>query len=908
MKSFRSRNWAICRWLVTTTTACACFAQVSVLTQHNDSARTGANLKETTLNTHNVNGGSFGALFSYKVDGQVYAQPLYVPNLIGGNLAPGKSVVYVATMHNKVYAFDADSNTTIWERTLAPYVKISDLQRDLFPTCQFFCDPVPVPGCCDGYQDTHDAVGIVSTPAISLRQKAIYVVALTKTPSGYAHLLYALDLVSGTLKPGSPMPISGGAISQIEKKTIKFGSLVQLQRAGLLLLPRRGQADGGEMLVMAFASYGDVDKYQGWVFGYDAATLQQLGVFVDDNLCDHCDKAKGGIWQAGQGVAADELAFLYFMTGNGDFEPAGIPAGNWALGDSVVSLDAGLALHDFFSPSNNKDLNNSDSDLGSAGPLLIPGTGLLVGGGKEGRLYLLRRAGLGGFAGCGNSGAVQNFQATGIINSKGDLPPIWGDFIASNGIDAFIQTITGSLAFLFGDHKSELTFHIHGSPVFWSNDKESRVYLWGENDWLRAYKFDGKTFPLSRDFFWPDPKTTLDELAREATVLSPFQANTLVIVWTGTGDGFLNVMQSPIGQCFSGKTVLSDPSVDARSDHQPGVAFGNGVLSLAWTGTDSKLSFIRTFNLQKFVDKRVPDEQSDHGPALAFGNNRFFVAWTGTDQKLNIMSSTNGVDFSNKFVVPIQESDAGPGLSFINGRLYLLWKGVSNNKLNIMEFFPSTKVSPTGNFVILDERSDFAPSLVGDTLSSRVYLAWTGRHKFLTFDIDRRLNLEVWPNITTLFMKPKTGRKFVLFDTSEAGPILTMFKDQLYTGWTGTDDKPNAAQMFHPEALTSEVNAPKGMPGGMLSISAADVHLESGIVWASLPKQGNANHNIVPGMLRAFDASTLRELWNSGMCPVRDEVGDFAKFSPPTIANGKVYLATFSGQVRVYGLNPGSCH
>ena len=168
----------------------------------------------------------------------------------------------------------------------------------------------------------------------------------------------------------------------------------------------------------------------------------------------------------------------------------------------------------------------------------------------------------------------------------------------------------------------------------------------------------------------------------------------------------------------------------------------------------------------------------------------------------------------------------------------------------------------------------------------------------------------MWPDVNGLFSdpggcSPQGGRKQVLFDTSRAGPALATFQDQLYVGWAGTDERPDLAALLHPEAVTSSVAAPKGMPGGFLSVSADGRDVRTGIVWASLPRKGDANDATVPGVLRAFDATTLAELWNSEKCGGgRDRVGDFAKDVAPTIANGKVYLATFSGQVQVYGMNP----
>ena len=230
---------------------------VIVATQHNDNQRTGANLQETALRVDNVNVGQFGKLLEFPVDGQVYGQPLYVPNAIGA-----RNVVYVATMHNSVYAFDADEPPgppapppPLWSRNLGPSVPLPDSAI----------------GGGAGYRDLQTEIGILSTPVVSLPHNAIYAVAFTKETDGFHYRLHALDLQTGRELFGGPRTIEasadGSGAGSVNGR-ILFQSHQQNQRPALLL------SNGA--IYVCFASFGDHGDYHGWVLGYDAGTLAPL--------------------------------------------------------------------------------------------------------------------------------------------------------------------------------------------------------------------------------------------------------------------------------------------------------------------------------------------------------------------------------------------------------------------------------------------------------------------------------------------------------------------------------------------------------------------------------------------------------------------------------------------------------
>ena len=335
-------------------------AQVSVLTQHNDVGRTGQNLNESILSTSNVKVSTFGKLFWRTVDGHIYAQPLYVANLnIQGST---RNVVYVATEHNSVYAFDADDPalaTPLWHINLGTPVPSQDV-------CTISGDTDP--GDCP-YLDIPPEIGITSTPVIDPVAGIIYVVAKTKniSNSSYHFSLHALDLKTGIEQLGGPVEITGqvtGGGAGNSGGVVTFDPTFHLQRPGLLLL--------NGVIYLGFGSVGDISTFHGWLMGYDATTLQQVSIF---NVTP--DGKDGGIWAAGYGLASDGVSNIYLMTGNGNFD-ANVSGRDY--GDSILKMStaSGLSVADYFTPSNQATLFSNDLDVGSGGPMLLPGTNMLV--------------------------------------------------------------------------------------------------------------------------------------------------------------------------------------------------------------------------------------------------------------------------------------------------------------------------------------------------------------------------------------------------------------------------------------------------------------------------------------------------------------------------------------------------
>jgi len=386
-----------------------------ILTYHYDNSRAGAITNETTLTLLNVNPNNFGKLFTYDVDGYVYAQALVATNVS----IPGQgvhNVLFVATEHDTVYAFDADNYvpTPYWTNSfINPAAGI-----------------IPVPGG-DAQGNIVPEAGITATPVIDPATGTIYVEARTKETSGttvrYVHRLHALSISTGlertnfnspvvitsTNYPGSGTP---GSNDTDGAGHVLWNPLREHCRPALLL------ANG--LVYLAYASPGDHPPYYGWVFAYDAHTLAQSGVF---NVAPNA--GYGGIWMTGNGPAADDKGNIYLNTGNGSYDT------NNDYGDSYLKLNGtnGLGLVDYFTPYNQASLNSGDIDVSSAGLLLLPDSAgsashphLLLGGSKANTIYLLDRDNLGRFNSSSDSQIVQS-----LPNAVGGM---WSSPAYFNGI------------------------------------------------------------------------------------------------------------------------------------------------------------------------------------------------------------------------------------------------------------------------------------------------------------------------------------------------------------------------------------------------------------------------------------------------------------------------------------------
>jgi len=406
---------------------------VSVLTQHDDIARTGQNLQEMALTVASVASARFGKIFSRAVDDQVYSQPL----LVAGVDLPGRgptNVLYVATVNDTVYAFDADdpsADAPIWKRSFLDGTAIPVRNTDMT-------------GACNGhYTDFTGNIGVVGTPVIDPSTGTLYAVARTHEGTKFVQRLHAISIVDGTERPSSPVEIIASVPGTGEGGTlIAFDPLKENQRPALLLL--------NGIVYIGFAGHCDWGPYHGWILGYDATTLTRE---VVHNTTPGGNA--GGVWQSGQGPSSDGQD-LFVITGNGTVGEGGDPRVTTNRGESFMKLrrsGSSLKVESFFTPYNYADLELGDLDLGTAGLLLIPGTRLGVSGGKQGILYVV------------------------------DIDDMGGLTSSTTTDDNVIQT------FAIGP-----PYRIAGSPIFWKGPSKSFVYVWGDSTPLVALPFLGASY------------------------------------------------------------------------------------------------------------------------------------------------------------------------------------------------------------------------------------------------------------------------------------------------------------------------------------------------------------------------------------------------------------------------------
>jgi hypothetical protein len=414
-------------------------AQVSVWTYHNDNHRTGLNTNETLLNLTNVNSTSFGRHFTNAVDGCVYAQPLYVPGVV----IPGQgrhNVLFIATEHNTVYAFDAETPAAagglLWKTNLGTSAAT--------PNSNFG-------NRYGAYSDIIPEVGITGTPVIDVAAGTLYVDAFTHEGASYFHRLHALNITNGTERSFSPVmvtaSVAGNGVDSVSGR-VTFNAQQENQRCALTL------ANG--IVYLAFAGYSDTDPYHGWIIGFSTTNLAQLTNYVFNTTPNSTVAAYGanageaGIWMSGGGLSVDDNNNLFFEVGNGIFNVTNGSAGT-EYGDSFIKLSTtnGLAVADYFTPWNQFTLQANDTDLGSGGLLLLPDQPgafphELLGAGKQGEIYVINRDQM--------TSGNRHFDATNTI-----------DFV----VQTDLGKITGS----------------YDTPAYFNG----RIYYAGTKDFLKAF-------------------------------------------------------------------------------------------------------------------------------------------------------------------------------------------------------------------------------------------------------------------------------------------------------------------------------------------------------------------------------------------------------------------------------------
>ena len=355
---------------------------------------------------------------------------VYAQPLVVGRVSIGDgshNIALIATVNNTLYAYDGDDGTLYWQKNFtAPGMRP--------PT------HLDMTGACSGsYTDFSGNIGIVGTPVIDAGTGTMYFVARSTTGTNFVQYLHAVNIVDGSEMPGSPTKItaiSTGTGDGSFNGVITFDPQRQNQRQGLTLL-------NGTVYV-SFSSHCDWGPYHGWILGYDASSMQQRVVYNDTP-----NGYAGGLWESGTGMAADATGNLYVVTGNGTVGDAGDPTSPTNRGSSALKLTptgSTLRVASYFTPFNYQFLNDNDLDYGGMGALLIPNSALFLTGGKDGNLYLLNKDDMGGY-----------------------LP-------SSNQVQQVVPTSGNA--------------NMHCQAAYYKGSAKEFVYVWSENDPLRAIPFD----------------------------------------------------------------------------------------------------------------------------------------------------------------------------------------------------------------------------------------------------------------------------------------------------------------------------------------------------------------------------------------------------------------------------------
>jgi hypothetical protein len=503
----------------------------AVVTYHNDNARTGKNLNETTLTLANVNATSFGKLFVIATDGKVDAQPLYLPNLNTPSHGT-HNILYVASEHGTVYGVDADTGSAVWQvSTLLSGEKPSDDQ-----------------GC----SQVTPEIGVTATPVIDSSagpHGTIYVVAMSKDGSGnYHQRLHALDVTTGAEQFGGPQEIQAsfpGKGDNSSGGSVAFAPGKYEERAGLLLV--------NGIVYTAWTSHCDSRPYTGWVISYDQNTLAQVSVL---NVTPN--GSEGAIWMAGAGPAADTSGNVYLLDANGVFDATldarGFP-NQGDFGNAFLKISTNnkqLAVADYFEMFNQASENAADADLGSGGALVLPDLNdstekarhLAVGAGKDGNIYLVDRDAMGGF----NPKSNNIYQQVSGALSGGvfSMPAYFNNTLYYGAVNDRVKAFAISQARL-ATAPSSLTSHkfpYPGATPSISANGTSNAILWvAENDdpaVLHAYDATNLATELYNSAQADDDR---DELSEGNKFIVPTVVNGKVYVGTINGVGVFGLLK-----------------------------------------------------------------------------------------------------------------------------------------------------------------------------------------------------------------------------------------------------------------------------------------------------------------------------------------------------------------------------
>ncbi|CAN5421532.1 hypothetical protein BH10BAC3_BH10BAC3_31340 [soil metagenome] len=605
----------------------ACFAQpsVSVITQHNNVNRTGWNNKEMVLNHVLLTSNKFGCIGTLAVDDEIYAQPLIANNISIGTYTG--SVLYIATVNNTLYAFnaaDASDAVPLWQVSLNKYGQrapgIFDLKDNQYGA-----------PCGGNYRDFSGRMGIVGTPVIDTNSLTLFVVTKTIDEQGnFYSYLNAIDLKTGAHKSGSPQLITAqingtgeGSVNGVLPYNAKYAN----QRPGLLLYKNT--------VYVATASHCDWGPYHGWIMGFDAASLVLKYTY---NATPN--GWAGGIWMAGQGPSVGDDGNIYLVTGNGTTSDDNTDL-TGGRSESLVKLSPDLKLLDWFTPANFEYLDQQDLDYGCDGALIIPNSPYTISGSKEGISY------------------VVDYNQMGRFNAANAL-------------------VKDTLEF---NPNRQGYVHIHGSPVYAGLTNGEFVYAWAETFKLRQFSFNRNTGSFSKTFLQGNRNLDNGMPGAMLSISSNNNDTASAIVWASfPTSGNANNMVRPgtlaaynaadvsAGELWSSELNSRDkvgkfakfnsPTVANGKLYQPtfsnavkvygalcnsslnGQEYGSGTgLRADYFSASSPEAPFDNASLVK-LDENINFNWGDASPATGISKDVFKVRWTGTLQALTTETYT----------------------------------------------------------------------------------------------------------------------------------------------------------------------------------------------------------------------------------------------------------------------------
>jgi hypothetical protein len=692
--------------------ASASSAQVNVVTQRNDNGRTGQNTKESLLTPANVNSSQFGLLFALPVDGQVYAQPLYV----AGVHIPGSgthNVVYVATEHDTVYAFDADSNgganqAPLWQASMLSAAHGAAPGATTVSSLLICDDIVP-------------EYGITGTPVIDPTAGVLYVVSFTEEGASFVLRLHALNIATGAEMTGSPVAIQAqvsGIGNGSSGGVLKFDPKWENQRPGLLLL--------NGVLYIGFASHADNGDWHGWLLSYNPTTLAQIAA-----LCVSPNGVGSGFWMSGDGLAADVIdpvghpfGRIFAVTGNGDVTAATPYSNSMDYGDSILGIDLSQGVptvEDEFTPSNQSALDSADGDLGSGGLVILPDqTGpyphLLAQEGKGGTLYLINRDKMGGYGATDN--VVQEIAASNLQHGVWGGPTYWNGnlyfgeadrhlkaYSLNAGVLTTTPTSTSSETFTFPGPSTSISSLGNKSGILWA--VVASAYNTGGAAVLRAYDATN----LANELYNSEQVPARDTAGGASKFVVPTVTNGKVYVATGG--------QVDVYGLFSSEPAVASPVIS------PGSTSFTGSIQVKITDATPGAKIYYTLDgtapstASALYAGPITVNSSETVTAFATAPGYVWIApvsatYTALNQTANPVFTPSGGTFSTSPTVTI--ADATPGAA--------IYYTTDNSTPTNASTRYAGPIAVAGSETI--RAIAFAPSLSGSGVVSESYITQSG--------------------------------------------------------------------------------------------------------------------------------------------------------------------------------------